>query len=217
MHTIWYQMLKIASVGELTTLPHRPTPIVVRSFLPFAISPLCTINACIVQGSGLGPTDFVIAISSLKPKYSENRLNKYADNSYLLVPASCIDSTLSELDHFSKWASIRPSNLKLSHAKTREMVVRRPKSKPIALIPGIERVQEMVILGDRFGFGANIDKICCKIRQSMFALRLLIAHGYHGQRLFDVVEVTTRARLLYASSVWWGFATVRERKRLNGI
>src|SRR5688572_494310 len=176
MHTIWYQMLKIASVGELTTLPHRPTPIVVRSFLPFAISPLCTINACIVQGSGLGPTDFVIAISSLKPKYSENRLNKYADDSYLLVPASCIDSTLSELDHISKWASI--SNLKLNHAKTREMIIRRPRSKAIALpspIPGIERVQEMVILGvtisDWIGFGAHIDKICCKARQSMFALR----------------------------------------------
>ena len=39
----------------------------------------------------------------------------------------------------------------------------------------------------------------------------------HGQRLFDVVRATTLARLLYASSVWWGFATVGEHKRLNGI
>ena len=75
--------------------------LVVRSFLPSAISPICTINASIVQGSGLGHTD-------------ENRLLKYADDSYLLVSASCIDSTLSELDHISKWASI--SNLKLNHA-----------------------------------------------------------------------------------------------------
>ena len=48
-------------------------------------------------------------------------------------------------------------------------------------------------------------------------LRVLVAHGHHGQRLFDVVRVTTIARLLYASSVWWGFATVGEHKRLNGI
>src|SRR5688572_28952745 len=58
--------------GGLTTLP--VPPIVDRNFLPSAISPLCTINASILQGSGLGPTDFVIAISSLKPKYSRNRL-----------------------------------------------------------------------------------------------------------------------------------------------
>src|SRR5678815_5064325 len=132
----------------------------------------------IVQGSGLGPTDFVIAISSLKPKYSENRLTKYADDisrPYLLVPALCIDSTLSELDHISKWASIRPRNLKLNHAKTREMVVKRPRSKPIALpplIPDTERVQEMVILGvtisDGNGFGTHMDKRCFKARKSMF-------------------------------------------------
>jgi len=117
---------------------------------------------------------------------------------------------------------LRPE--KLNHAKTREMVVRRPRSRPIVLPPsmdGIEMVQEMVILGvtisDRIGFGAHIDKICCKARQSMFALRVLVSHGLHGQRLFDVVRATTLARLLYASPVWWGFATVGERKRLNGI
>jgi len=89
MHSIWYQMLKIALAsgappqtpmgeGVLTTLPIPPI-IVVRNFLPSAISPLCTINASILQGSGLGPTDIVIAIS----KYSRNRLPKYADDSYL--------------------------------------------------------------------------------------------------------------------------------------
>src|SRR5678816_1978999 len=125
---------------------------------------------------------------------------------YLLVPAFCIDSTLSELDHISKWASIR--NLKLNHAKTSEMFVKRPRSKPIALPPlitGIERVQEMVILGvtstisDRIGFGAHMEKICCKPRKSMFALRVLVAHGHHGERLFDIVRATILARLRYAS------------------
>ena len=125
---------------------------------------------------------------------------------YLLVPASCIDSTLSELDHISKWASIR--NLKLNHAKTREMVVKRPRSKPIALPPlisGIERVQEMVLLdvtiSDGIGFGAHVDKICCKARKSMFGyvfwsptvttvnvsltlLGLLPSHGYFMPPLF---------------------------------
>src|SRR5678815_3719377 len=125
---------------------------------------------------------------------------------------------------------------------TREMVVKRPRSKPIALSshPGIERVQKMVILGvtisDRIGFGAHMDKICCKPRKSMFALRVLVAHGYHSERLSAIVsnlkpnhamtrEIVVKrprskpialARLRYASSVWWGFATVEEHKRLNG-
>src|SRR5688572_2972360 len=121
-----------------------------------------------------------------------------------------------------QWASI--SSLKLNHAMTREMVVKRPRSKPIALpplIPGIERVHDMAILGvtisDQIGFGAHMDKICCKPRKSMFALRVLVTHGYHCERLFDIVRATILARLPYASSVWWGFATVGEHKRLNGI
>src|SRR5688572_16359824 len=54
-----------------------------------------------------------------------------------LVRASCINSTLSELDHISKWAMGHPciSNLKLNHTMTREMVVKRTRSKPIALSP----------------------------------------------------------------------------------
>src|SRR5688572_8112317 len=44
-----------------------PYPLVVRSFLPSAISPLCTINASIVQGSGLGPSNFVITVSPNMP------------------------------------------------------------------------------------------------------------------------------------------------------
>ena len=31
----------------------------------------------------------------------------------------------------------------------------------------------------------------------MFALRVLVAHGLYGQRLFDVVRATTVARLLH--------------------
>ena len=57
----------------------------------------------------------------------------------------------------------------------------------------------------------------CKPRKSMFALRVLFAHGYHGERLFAIIRATILARLRYASSVWWGFATVGEHKRLNSI
>ena len=104
------------------------------------------------------------------------------------------------------------------------MIIRRPRSKSTTLplpIHGIERVHETVILGvtisDRVGFKTHIDKICCKARQSMFALRILVSHGLQGQRLYDVVRATTLARLLYASPVWWGFANAGERNRLKSV
>ena len=57
-------------------------------------------------------------------------------------------------------------------------------------------------------------KYAAKTDNPCSAIRVLVAHG---QRLFDVVRATTLVRLLYASSVWWGFATVGEHKRPNGI
>ena len=103
---------------------------------------------------------------------------------------------------------------------TREMVVKRPRSKPIALSPlilassGSGRwlfwVSPSLIgltLGHTWAKYAAGPKI--HVRATCF--------GHHGQRLFDVVRATTLARLLYASSVWWGFATVGEHERLNGI
>ena len=76
----------------------------------------------------------------------------------------------------------------------------------------------MVILGvtvsNHIGFETHINKICCKARQSKFALRILVAHGLCGQRLFDVVRATTLYRMLYA---WWGYANLGDRKRLNSI
>ena len=45
------------------------------------------INASIVQGSALGPPAFVITASDLIAKHSSNALNKFADDTYLIVPA----------------------------------------------------------------------------------------------------------------------------------
>ena len=43
------------------------------------------INRSIVQGSGIGPTFFIICITDLKPTGSTNYITKYADDSSLLV------------------------------------------------------------------------------------------------------------------------------------
>ena len=104
------------------------------------------------------------------------------------------------------------------------MIIRRPKSKITDIPPpilGISRVSELCVLGvamsDRLSFSPHIDKICIKANQSLYAIRVLIAHGLCGLRLYDVVRATTLARLLYASPAWSGFANAGQRARLNAI
>src|SRR5688572_24807171 len=141
-----------------------------------------------------------------------------------LVPASCIDSTLSELDHISKsvgnGASI--SNLKLNHAMTREMVVKRPRSKPIALSPlilassGSRRWLFWVSLSlIGLALGHTWTKYAANPRKSMFALRVLVAHGYVNVSLQLLELLSSHGYVM--PPVWWGFATVGEHKRLNSI
>jgi hypothetical protein len=45
---------------------------------------------------------------------------KYADDTYLLVPASNVESRKAELDNIERWASA--NNLKLNRAKTTEII-----------------------------------------------------------------------------------------------
>src|SRR5688572_2868902 len=107
------------------------------------------------------------------------------------------------------------------------MVVKQLRSKPIMsslrlspLILGIEPVQEMAILGvtisDGIGFGHTLTKYAAKPDNpcSRYVFWSSTVTMVHGQRLVDVVRTTTLAQLLYASPVWWGFATVGEHKRL---
>ena len=43
------------------------------------------INASVVQGSGIGPSSYIVVASDLQPINRENKIGKYADDSYLLI------------------------------------------------------------------------------------------------------------------------------------
>ena len=50
-----------------------------------------------------------------------NRIHKYADDTYILVPASNTQSRIAELDHVEQWAQI--NKLKLNRAKSMEIII----------------------------------------------------------------------------------------------
>src|SRR6218665_284901 len=45
------------------------------------------INESIIQGSRLSPSSYVVAASDLHPKHRQNKITKFADDTYLLVGA----------------------------------------------------------------------------------------------------------------------------------
>ena len=69
-----------------------------------ALSSVLAINASIIQGSVIGPTAYVINASDLVALVASNSLDKYADDTYLIVPASNSHAIPAELNNISAWA-----------------------------------------------------------------------------------------------------------------
>jgi len=80
-----------------------------------SISPTLSINASIIQGSALGPVEYVFSASDLHPISPSSHLCKYADDTYLLVPASNSSSIPLEIQHITHRATA--NNLKLNNTK----------------------------------------------------------------------------------------------------
>src|SRR5688572_23044896 len=51
--------------------------------------------------------------------------------------------------------------------------------------------------------------------RSLHVLRVLRTHGLPTESLHEVARTTTIARLMYASSAWWGYTTADDRSRLQ--
>ena len=59
----------------------------------------------IVQGSGIGPSLYIIMESDLYPKSSDIKLMKYADDTNLLVPEISNCTLTEEFEHIKDWAT----------------------------------------------------------------------------------------------------------------
>ena len=174
------------------------------------LSSVLCINTSIILGSVIGPTAYIINASDLKAHVSSNYLDKYADDTYLIVPASNSCTIPTELDIVSAWATA--NDLSLNVTKSCEMIVRRPRmavndpAMPPAR-PGLKRVSELNILGvhisDRLQFTPHVNHITIMAVQSTYALRVLGVHGLHSPNLWEVSRATAVAKLTYACSVWW--------------
>ena len=70
------------------------------------LQPFLPITPSVIQGSAIGPASFLVNAADLTPVTAGNSLAKYADDTYLIVPAINIDSRTLELDNIGEWAKV---------------------------------------------------------------------------------------------------------------
>ena len=160
------------------------------------ISPPLPINASIVQGSAIGPVAFILNASDLRASKQGNKLHKYADDTYLIVPSNNSDTITWEMDHIASWAS--ENNLRLNPAKAIEMIVKRGRSAcqtPPPLL-GITRVRQMEILGvtiqDSLSMEVHTKTLVGNTSKNLYALKILKAHGLPTTSLYTAHNLRRR-------------------------
>ena len=148
---------------------------------------------------------------------------KYADDTYLIVPASNVDTRTAELRNITDWATI--NNLSLNLSKSEEIVFidkrRESHFQTPEMLNGQEHIQHIKIFVVTFTNGLSvtlhIQQLIAFNAQALYALKLLRAHGLCDKAIQTVFHSVVLARYLYASPAWWGFAGVQDRQKVEGF
>ena len=173
-------------------------------------SKINSITASIIQGSSIGPASYVVNAGDLKAVTPGNCLLKFADDIYIVIPASNVDSRTAEVGNVETWAC--HNNLQLNASKTKEIIFvdRRRKRQTLQPPPLSEvlRVSSMKILGVTWTSGLaaseHVSDVINRCAQTMYALRVLRTHGMSVQSLHDIYKSVVISKILYTSSAWWG-------------
>jgi hypothetical protein len=131
------------------------------------------IMASIIQGSCIGPASYVVTASDLHPVTAGNSMHKYADDTYLVVPASNFLSRESEVTNVELWA--KENNLTLNRVKSAEIVFVSARCRRDLVVPpsahGFERVEQIKALGVTFtrklSVSPHIEELLCDMRQNI--------------------------------------------------
>ena len=179
------------------------------------------ITASVIQGSALGPVAYTIAASDLTAQHPGNSIKKYADDSYLIIPASNINTTELELTNIAQWSN--RNNLQLNRSKSVEIIFHKPRSKPNPPppIPSIQRVESLKILGVTFSstlsINQHVKEVTTACTQSLHALRVLRTHALSAPLINTVFTSKILSKITYCSPAWRGFASAADLTMLEGF
>ena len=141
-------------------------------------------------------------------------LVKFADDTYLVVPASNSSSRLLEIDHILTWAA--ENSLMLNSSKSKEIIfTARGKREKSVQLPSpcldIERVSSLrvlgVILNDQLTATDHVSNLLASCNSLLYTLQILRSHGIPDTSLHDIFRATVvaksgaRVRLSYKKSL----------------
>jgi gmma-aminobutyric acid receptor subunit gamma/cGMP-dependent protein kinase 2 len=180
------------------------------------------INCGIVQGSGIGPSMYVLMESDLHSLSGQNIIVKYADDTNLLVPQHSDISMVEEFNNVLNWA--QKNTMIINYSKTKEMVFHRPHPTKFSVLPSftdIEITHEArllgIVLSDGLSFERHVAAVLACCSQRFYLLKLLRDGGMTGDNL-DVVFVSLIInRLTYCLSAWGGFLNGEQVGRINAV
>jgi len=186
------------------------------------ISSSQSINASIVQSSGLGPMLYVVMAKDPKAVSPINRLFKYADDTTVLVPSYSDVGLEDEFKNVKQWA--KDNKMVLNINKTKEIVFRRPNPR-LSLhpspLPHIEQVKVAKLLGlvlsERLHFDDHVFAVLKVCSQRMYLLKLLRAQGLPVTQLNTVFQALILNKIRYAIPAWSGFLTIHLVSQINGL
>ena len=190
--------------------------------LDFILSSYKSFNRSIVQGSGIGPTLFVIFAADLKSLDFRNYLLKYADDSTLLCPELSNTSVETEMRHITDWAITNKMMINL--LKTVELVFRRPNLNHDILPPplaGIERMDSAKLLGVLFSsnlkFTDHVSSIVSICNQRLYLLSQLRRQGLGASSRDAVFTAIIVNRIMYALPVFNGYLSEKDKSQIMSI
>ena len=188
-----------------------------------SLSSSCDITRSIIQGSGLGPTLYIVMESDLHPMSDfRNLMFKFADDTNLLVPQNTDISAKAEILNIKSWAF--ENQMEINWDKTTELIFRRPNLKQSLLpdpICNIEQVLEArllgVIISGKFNFLSHVNYLLSVCSQRLYLLKLLKQQGLPQNELNIVYNAIIVNRITYALPAWAGFMTADLTNRINKL
>lgn len=168
------------------------------------------INRGTIQGSGLGPTLYILMKSDLRAlSLLFNILFKFADDTTLLVPETTDVSLADEFEHILQWATT--NKMKINKSKTKEIVFKRPNLRHDILpcqIDGVDCVIEAKLLGvifdDKLNFVSHVMELLKVCSQRLYLLKQLRHQGLPEKQLHIICCSIVISKLFYAANAWGG-------------
>jgi hypothetical protein len=180
------------------------------------------INRSIIQGSGIGPTCYIILESDLKPISKVNIVFKYADDTNLLAPEHTDVQLCEEYEAIKLWALRNKMIINVS--KTKEIVFRRPNSRGCVDPPVLQAIGKLketkllgVIFSESFHFDSHVNYILKICSQRSYLMRKLRDQGLTANQLNIVFDAIILSRIMYGVSAWSGFLSVELIGRIDAF